>query len=149
MENQVKERLILALMAINNEVDDDDDEYVLTILNFIRLRIKRNRSRRLATVNRVLKLFYDKNRINYRVTLSGFPELVWRYSDVQFSEDFRMPRERFQVNQARVIYLFRILIDSERAGAIPTDRQRTFKYFLLLKRTTHQQIAINSLDTCD
>ncbi len=32
-----------------------------------------------------------------RLILPGYPEMVFRYQDVQFSEDYRMPREKFEV----------------------------------------------------
>lgn len=41
---------------------------------------------------------YDKaiRRIQ-RLALPGFTDLVFQYPDKQFSEDFRMSRERFEV----------------------------------------------------
>ena len=42
---------------------------------------------------------YDKARRKItRLALPGFAALVLQYPDKQFSEDFRMPRERFEVN---------------------------------------------------
>ena len=37
------------------------------------------------------------HRFVQREVLDGFTEMVWRYPDVQFREDFRMPRRKFQV----------------------------------------------------
>jgi len=33
-----------------------------------------------------------------RLVLRGYAEMVFRYRDIQFTEDYRMPREKFQVN---------------------------------------------------
>ena len=38
-----------------------------------------------------------RRRIEGREALPGFAPMVLRYADVQFAEDFRMPREKFHV----------------------------------------------------
>ncbi len=96
-------RVLMTLMVANREEDDDDEEELIMVMNFIRMR-KRNRARRSKLLPNLIKLFYGGNRGDNRLAMTGFSELVWRYSDVQFSEDFRMTRGRFEVN----ISLFRL-----------------------------------------
>ena len=42
------------------------------------------------------RLIKDQGRTE-RIVLPGYAEMVFRYRDIQFSEDYRMSRERFQV----------------------------------------------------
>lgn len=83
---------------LNREEDEDDIDEVLMLLTYYRKR-KRNRARRLNLVSNLLKILYGGNRGDNRVAMTGFTEIVWRYSDIQFPEDFRMTRERFGVKK--------------------------------------------------
>lgn len=85
------------LLSFREENDDDDEDKPSTVLNFVRIREK-HRARRSQLLSKLLRVFYGANRGDNRIVASDFTHTVWRYSDVQFSEDFRMTRTRFEVS---------------------------------------------------
>ena len=94
-------RELIDLSMFLQQEDDDDDDVILATLNAILIRRRQRHARsRHPIVNWMLR----RNKIRQilgpteQFSIPGFCEIVWRYGDVQFIEDFRMPRQRFEVS---------------------------------------------------
>ena len=93
------ERLLSGVLGIASiqehlfNIDCDEDELFVMFSRCLKSLSNRRRVKLL----RWLLLQTRKKCPFRREALGGFAELVLRYSDVQFAEDFRMTRQRFRV----------------------------------------------------
>ena len=94
-------RLIIAILTyLRQEEENDDDEAVLAALQVIAMRRRQIQNRKRHPILTWLlrkKLIEDLRGPSDRQAITNFIEIVWRYPDTQFQEDFRMTRQRFEV----------------------------------------------------
>lgn len=96
------ERIITALlMNLHQQEENDDEEAVLAALQAIVFRSRQmRRYRRHPLLLWLLRRHQIRGMMGpiNRLAIPNFVDIVWRYPDTQFQEDFRMHRERFEVN---------------------------------------------------
>lgn len=94
-------RVITALlMNLYQQEENDDEEAVLAALQAIVFRSRQlRRTRRQSLLLWLLRRHQIREMMGpiNRLAMLDFVEIVWRYPDTQFQEDFRMHRERFEV----------------------------------------------------
>lgn len=125
-----REIIALGLFLQQNNNDDDDD--LLALLNAILLRQRQRRNNRRHLFLRA-QMHLNRFRLLRgpigRIALEGFVEMVWQYDDVQFAEDFRMPRQRFEVFTSSFHYALHYQIKLNEIvyfiGAFAINRQPT------------------------
>ncbi|KZR98232.1 Uncharacterized protein APZ42_006448, partial [Daphnia magna] len=95
-------RPLLGIISFLQQEEDDEEEDILAILSIIKFVTKNgNTPYRMSLL---LKWIMKKSQIRLireqrrteRIVLPGYAEMVFRYRDIQFAEDYRMGREKFQ-----------------------------------------------------
>nr|CAH0103787.1 unnamed protein product [Daphnia galeata] len=96
-------RPILGLISFLQQEEDEEDEDILAILSIIKFSKKNgNTPYKISLLLKYIMKQSQRRRIirdqgrTARIVLPGYAEMVFRYRDIQFSEDYRMSRERFQ-----------------------------------------------------
>lgn len=102
---------MVMVMQVMQDQDDDDSQAILALLYAILIKKK---LRRRFYMHPLVKWLFRQAELrqlmgpNDRLAITNFVEIVWQYNDVQFQEDFRMPRQRFEVE----IYLYTLIFSS-------------------------------------